>query len=304
MKLALLLLLWAVPLAAAPPAPAAGAATPAKKRRVLPGIVVELAARDGWRLKAKYVPPKDDNLTFLLLHAKGRRLEDWYVLGRKLANWGYGYLAPDFRGHGLSVVSPEGQTVRWKDFKITKTYNEFANMSMDVEAAVAYLAGQGVTEEGVAVIGAEVGSSIGLKYAAVRPQVPLVVMLSPGIRYQEVLTVNAMRAYKDRPILMVHSEEDKKSASETGLLRAFAKQSTGEANTTVLAVPGKERGTRMLNGALCQQILDWVVEPVRPADVLASSPTARAASPGGAQEPYPQAADDLTSPEDAEGTLP
>lgn len=218
MKLLLLILLAVGEAWAAAPVPQAGvkpAAAPASARKTkpLPGILIDLRTRDGWLLKAKYVPAKDGRLTFLLLHAKGRRMEDWSQLGRTLANWGYGYLAPDFRGHGLSVTSPEGQKVTWRDFKITKTYNEFANMLLDAEASVAYLTSQGVVEEDIGIIGAEVGASIGLKHAAVRPRTPMVLMLSPGLRYQEVLTVNAMRAYKDRPILMIHSEADKKSAS-------------------------------------------------------------------------------------------
>ncbi|MFA6318216.1 MAG: alpha/beta hydrolase [Elusimicrobiota bacterium] len=300
----ILLLLLAVPCswAAAPKA-----AAPASKATPLPGILVDLRTRDGWPLRAKYVPAKDGRLTFLLLHAKGRRMEDWSVLGRALAVWGYGYLAPDFRGHGLSVTAPEGGRVTWRDFKITKTYNEFANMLLDVEASVAYLASQGVPEEDVCVIGAEVGSSIGLKFAAVHPKTPLIVMLSPGLRYQEVLTVNAMRAYRERPVLMVHSEGDKKTAAETLLLANIAKRAAGEANTAVLIVPRAERGAKMVNASLARKIVDWIADPVQipaPETVAVGSGTAVAPlSPAPEPEmspdegaPFPKAADDLAEP--------
>ncbi|MBI4677351.1 MAG: alpha/beta fold hydrolase [Elusimicrobia bacterium] len=299
---------------AAKAAPAADSAKPAaaRKAKVLPGILVDLTTRDGWLLRAKYVPAKESEPTFLLLHAKGRRMEDWYYLGRALANWGYGYLALDFRGHGSSLVSPEGQKVNWREFKITKTYNEFANLLQDVGACVAYLTSQGVAEEDIGVIGAEVGSSIGLKYAAVHPKVPMAVMLSPGLRYQEVLTVNAMRAYKGRPILMIHSEADKKSAAETLLLANIAKRSTGEANTTVLIVP-KERGTKMLNGSLARKIVDWIAEPVQVSTGSVGAVPVDSGAPAGAElpqpslreapeeeAPYPRAADDFTRPDPSE----
>ncbi|MBI5624471.1 MAG: alpha/beta hydrolase [Elusimicrobia bacterium] len=298
--------------AGTPPAPAKTpakpAAAPVRKTKPLPGIVVELRTRDGWPIKAKYAPAKDERLTFLLLHAKGRRMEDWADLGRALANWGYGYLAPDFRGHGLSVNSPEGQKVTWRDFRITKTYNEFANMLLDAEASVAYLTSQGVPEEDIGVIGAEVGASIGLKFAAVHPKTPMIIMLSPGLRYQEVLTVNAMRTYKDRPVLMVYSEGDKKTAAETLLMSNIARRATGEANTTVHVIFGRsERGAKMINPALSRKIIDWIAEPVQALGNVgivsldsAAAPGAPAPGPESSPEegsPYPEAADDLTLPE-------
>ena len=59
---------------------------------------------------------------------------------------------------------------------------------------------------------------LALRYAAVHQKIPLVVMLSPGLSYQEVTTVNAMRAYKDRPILMIYGTLDRYASSSAPIL--------------------------------------------------------------------------------------
>ena len=226
-------------------APAARAAAP-RKPKVLPGIVVEFAAPDGWPLKAKYVPAKEGKLTLILLHGTGQRKDDWHALGRSLAGWGYGYLALDLRGHGESGKGPDGQPAPWRKFKPTKEQNEFANMTRDIEGAVAYLTGQGVLEEQIGIIGADVGSSVGVKYASIHPKVHLIAMLSHGTHYQEVLTINALRRYTNRPILMVYSCRPQFRPA-TPVLEGFARQAAGEQNVTVIKVP-QEHGSRCSKG--------------------------------------------------------
>lgn len=274
MILRLLLAAWALHAEAAPAA-----------KKVLPGLLIEIKTADGWTLKGKHLPARDANKTFLLLHGTGQRKEDWYPLARGLAGWGYGYFALDFRGHGESATGPNGQPASWKKFKVTKTENEYSNMLRDVEAAVAYLVEQGHAKESIGVIGADVGSSLGLKYAAVHPEAPLVVMLSPGTHYQEVLTVNAMRAFKNRPILMIYSEADRYSAKATPLLAVFARQSAGESNTTVLTVE-HEHGTKMLrrHRELIPKIIDWIAQTARPKEEVEPSTF----TIEGQAEPYPQ----------------
>lgn len=228
----------------------------------LSGRELELKTQDGWTLKAKYLPAKPGERTFILLHGLGQRKEAWRRLARGLEKQGCGWLAPDLRGHGESAAGPDGKPAPWKKFKATKTENDFAAMTLDIQAAVSTLTARGVPEESIGVIGEGLGGSVGIKYAAVHPKVSLIVLLSPGMHYQEVLTPNAVRAYKDRPILMVYSELDRGSARDTPVLYAFAKLSAGEKNARVISVPNL-RGNRMLNNSLVRQILDWLRSPVK-----------------------------------------
>lgn len=253
-------------------AAAAAAAAAKSAAHILPGSDLELKTQDGWVLKAKYLPAKPGQKTFVLLHGKGQRKEFWIRLAGRLGKAGYGYLAPDLRGHGQSATDPEGQPASYKKFRVLKSQNDFANMSMDVEAAVSALVAQYVQEETIGIIGTDVGGSVGLKYAALHPAVPMVVLLSPGMSYQEVLTVNAVRAYKDRPLLMIYGELDKTSGRETPILYEFAKRSAGERKATMVAVPNRQ-GVRLLTGPVIEKILDWISSPVKSEAQAASTST-------------------------------
>lgn len=241
----------------------------------LPGQELELKTLDGWTLKAKYLPAKEGRQTFVLLHGAGYRKEFWRLMARTLAQAGYGFAAVDLRGHGESATGPDGKPAGWRTFKATKAQNDFASMTLDIQAVVSTLTVQGVAEESIGLIGTDVGGSLALKYAAVHPKVPLVVMLSPGMSYQEVLTVNAMRVYKDRPILMIYSELDRNSAKATPLLYQIARGAAGDKNVALISVPDRH-GVKLLNAALASQIVDWIYDPVKPLAPAVSTATAPA----------------------------
>ncbi|MBI2386370.1 MAG: alpha/beta fold hydrolase [Elusimicrobia bacterium] len=243
----------------------------------LPGEAVELKTVDGWALKAMFAPSVPGKMTLLLLHGTGQRKEDWKRLAFPLTRAGYGVMAVDLRGHGESRVSPSGEELTWKKLRATPTANDFADMSRDAEAAVGWLAGQGVPEDSIGLIGSEVGGSIAIRYAATHQKVPLVVMLSPGMRWQEVLTPNALRALKraiPTPVLMVYSEADKRTAKEVPILHAFAKAAVGERHATLISVP-QERGTRMFRAqrALVGRVIDWLGDPIAPEATAVSTGT-------------------------------
>lgn len=268
--------------AAALAAPAPSAKPAVKPPVTIPGEAVELKTADGWTLKAAWMRAQEGKKTLVLLHGTGQKKEDWRRFAAPLARAGYGYLAVDLRGHGQSNVSPSGETISWKKLRvIPKGPNDFAEMARDVEAAAGWLAGQGVPEDTIGFIGAEVGGSLALKHAAVRAKVPLVVVLSPRLAWQDIPIINAVRAYKNRPILLVHSEADKQSSKETPLIYQFAKMAAGERNTTLIIVP-QERGTRLFRAQrdLAGRVIAWLGDPVRPEELPAvSSVTAPSEAP-------------------------
>lgn len=297
----------AVLLAAALAAAAAPAPAPAPARApVLPGAELALKAVDGWALSAVWEKAAEGKPTVVLLHGTGQRKEDWRGFARLLARAGYGYAAVDLRGHGQSRVNPAGETITYKKLRALKNANDYEDMTRDVEAVVASLVSAGVPEESIGLLGAEVGGSVAVKYAAVHPKVPFVMVLSPGLAWQEMPIVNAVRAFKGRttPILLIHSEADKRSSRETPLLYAFAKNSVGERNVTLLVVP-QERGIRLFraNKGLADQAVAWIANPVAPEPAAVST----AAAPGVSTEaapgvPAPAAAapDADAAPDDAD----
>jgi dienelactone hydrolase len=286
MKALLLAVLLGGPAAfAAEPAAAPAKSSPAPKAVELPGTDAELKTADGWTIRGKHQAAQPEKLTVLLLHGRGQKKEVWLRLCRALIKEGYGYLAIDLRGHGGSQTAPDGQPFPWRKFKATKAQNDFINMQHDIQAGVTWLGEQGLAEEQIGIIGDALGGSVGLKHAAVHPKTPLLVMLSPGLAYQDIPIVNAIRAYKDRPILMIYGELDKTAAASVPVLNAFAQRSAGERKTTVIMAP-KTHGVKLLTSGLAAQIVAWITDPIKPENAPAiSTPTAPGESPDGAAAP-------------------
>lgn len=260
------------------PARAAEAAAAAPKKAVareVPGEAVQFQTSDGWTIHGRYSPSKEeDQLTFILLHDGRGRLQNWYHFARKMAARGVGYLAIDMRGHGASVGAPPGKPASWREFIVSKRDNPYEGIREDIAAAAKFLESKGVPSEAVALGGADLGASVALKYAALHPEVAMVFVLSAGMSYRDIATVNAVRAYKDRPILFVVAEDDRKSAAETSIMAQFARQAAGPENVTVITA-ARGHGTRMLvyNKGLMDQILDWVDTPVKAPELSESTDT-------------------------------
>lgn len=252
--------------------PSPAAAAPKHKVRSLPGEEVTLQTADGWTLTANFRAAEPEKPTMLLLHDVGARRQEWHPLVAAALKRGFGFLALDLRGHGQSQNAPEGQPAQWNKFSTSKGSNEWENMREDIAAAVSFLAGKGVAAEDMVLGGADVGASLALKYAAVHKEVPLVFLLSAGLDYRNVPTVNAMRAYRSRPILFVVADDDRRSGIETGLLSSIARQNLGEESVSILKVPIRH-GTKILaaDKEISGKILDWVEDPVRALDEVAVS---------------------------------
>ncbi len=243
---------------------AAAQTPPPAPKPALPGQDAVFKTQDGWTIEGKYVPAQDDKRTLLLLPGRGQTIGHWKTLAAALAKAGYGYLAIDLRGHGQSNIGPDGLPHSFREFKAGRMQNDWEDMRFDVQAAFDWLKTQGVSEDRTGIVGDDVGGSVGLKFAAVHPSVALVVWLTPGMSWEEVLTVNAMRAYKNRPILMIYSDRDKRSARETPILYNFARLSAGDQNSWAFGVPNVQ-GYRLAHyGPVVRQIVAWIGSPVKP----------------------------------------
>lgn len=273
------LLAAALALALAPAYAAETAKKPAS--RDLPGEAVEFQTSDGWTIVGRYSPSKEeDQLTIILLHDGRGRMQNWYHFARKLAARGVGYLAIDMRGHGASIKAPPGKPATWREFIVSKRDNPYEDIREDIAAAAKFLEEKGVPPEAVAIGGADLGASVGLKYAALHPEIAMVFVISAGMSYRDIPTVNAVRAYKDRPILFVVGEDDRKAVAETAILFQFAKQAVGEQNATLIQAP-KGHGTRVLyyNKGVMDQILDWIDTPVKAPDLAVSTSAVEGSDP-------------------------
>jgi fermentation-respiration switch protein FrsA (DUF1100 family) len=129
---------------------------------------LELLTFDGVRLAAWYTPSKNDAL-ILVAHGYGdRRSEDFFSL---FAEHGYGVLAWDFRGHGVSG----GEMV-------TLGYNEV----LDVEAALAYALAQPDVDH-IGGWGGSMGAVTMIRAAAQHPEIEALVADSPFATLEDEL---------------------------------------------------------------------------------------------------------------------
>ncbi|MBI4057578.1 MAG: alpha/beta fold hydrolase, partial [Elusimicrobia bacterium] len=206
------------------------------------GESVTFTTRDNWKLAARYQKPQND-LVFILLHQVGGKKEDWIPFATFVSKNGYGYLALDFRGHGESLITPDNSTATYKSFGRLGTDNEWNQMARDVDAALDFLRQNGIEEKSVAMMGAGLGANIALKSSALRKDIPLTILLSPRINFRDVLTVNPVRVYGERPILFVSSPEDAISFRDSQLLVTIARQRTGESRVFFFQAR-KSSGTR------------------------------------------------------------
>lgn len=172
----------------------------------------------GWTFAATFYPPeKKSSPGVLLLHMMRKDRHSWKELAPALQEAGYGVLAFDLRGHG---ETRKGATkVSYQELG----QSEFVDMVYDVAAAKSWLERDGrVDTKNLALIGASIGANVSLQAAATDSDVKLVVLLSPGINYRSVTTVDAIQAVHV-PILLVASQNDTESYEAIRRLYDLAK---------------------------------------------------------------------------------
>jgi pimeloyl-ACP methyl ester carboxylesterase len=180
----------------------------------------------------------------LLLHMANGNRHDWGDFPQKLGAAGYAVLAIDLRGHGDSGGS-----------------RDWSKGPQDTAQAWGYLARlQGVDAQRTAIIGASIGANLALVQGAAEESIRTVVLLSPGLSYFGVSSVEAMKGFGDRPVLILASSEDSYAAESSRQLKQMAK---GPAELQML--DGAGHGTQMLTAQpdLTQQILDWLAKYVK-----------------------------------------
>ena len=208
---------------------------------------VNLLTSDGISLNAHYYPPmnsESETVTLLLLHGAYEDSNSWNDFRKIAQDEGYAVFTVDFRGHGHS----DGE----------KTFVEA--MDNDVDAALDWLENSlGVSEQQIALMGESLGANLALRAGARHPEIPAVILLSPGMLLWKISISEAIVSYGSRPLLLVASEEDGYPAAT---VRQLDEQARGFHE--LLLFPGAEHGTKMLeaNPNLSLQMLTWLQESV------------------------------------------
>lgn len=224
---------------------------------------VTLTAEDGWNLNARWLPAAGDAPTLVLIHTQKSDLTEWEPLFKPLKRQGFGYLAVDLRGHGNSFVTPSGSTTTWRAFAVDGQDNEYNKMVRDVEAAIAFLSTNSVSGEKIVLAGSVLGANLAIKAAAIHPEIAMVIAVSPVLNVNGVLSVNPLRAYGQRPILLVAGADRARQYAEFQILNHTAQIACGKRNVTVM-VEAKGFGPGLVNKYNARRVLEWVRNPRLP----------------------------------------
>lgn len=208
----------------------------------LPVRVVTFPTQDNLLITGAYTPPPWPGKApmAILLHMYGSDRHAFDPLVPVLHGAGFAVLAIDLRGHGESVGPAAlrlARRVAERDKKL------FAEMDRDVEAAYAWLAAQPEADPArFVLVGASVGCSVALEYAARDRSVDAMVCLTPGTGYLGLDAIAAARKYGRRPVLLIASEQEQAACDELkGLLPGATVHVVGSAGSD----PTSLHGTRM-----------------------------------------------------------
>ncbi len=220
------------------------------------GKTVSWTTEDGVDLVGQYQPAKSSGRpVWILLHGLGSNKQEWLGFARSLSDIGDGFLMYDARGHGESVRGAEDQPLDYREFRTKGPGSPWDRMVGDLDSAVRLLRSRfSVPARRIAVGGASLGANVALVYASQHPEVPAVILLSPGLDYAGVQTEDAFRQYGSRPIFLAASPRD---TGAFNTIRKFAVQCPAS-NCTLQPGEGSEHGVAMLNATFTPKLLDWV----------------------------------------------
>jgi len=169
---------------------------------------VSFEATDGTRIAGDYYPPpvsRHKHAPFVILvHGCGGARSAWEPLVPALHDAGLAVLVPDLRGHGESATTETRERVRNRDEEL------FREMQCDLRGAYDWLAKQPELDRArFALVGAGVGASIALQYAAKDRSVDAIVCLSPRLHDLGLDAAGDIHQVTGRKILLLAGEADR-----------------------------------------------------------------------------------------------
>jgi pimeloyl-ACP methyl ester carboxylesterase len=250
---------------------------------------VTLTTEDGWPLSGRYLKAPESAPTLVLIHAQKSDLTEWDPVIKPLKRYGFGYLAFDLRGHGNSFLTPGGSTTTWRAFSVEGQDNEYNKMLRDVEAAIVYLSSRSVSGGNIVLAGSVLGANLAIKAAALHPEISMVIAISPALNANSVLSVNPLRAYGRRPLLLIAGADKARQHAEFQILNHTAQITCGKSNVTVI-VEAKGYGPGLVNKYNVRRVLDWIKNPRLPevVEVTAAAPAVLEPGTTGQTEAAPE----------------
>jgi len=198
----------------------------------------------------------------VLLHMYRGNKGDWGPILGEFFDRDVAALAIDMRGHGESTIGIDGEDLSIRVRNRDETL--FNSMWQDAAAAVDWLVSKGHKKERIAILGASVGCSVAIDTARRDPELRVVGVLSPGVKYLGVDTLAHLENWDNRSLLIVSSDDEWDSGAKQikEQLELVQNESNEEKFYEVWHLEGTGRevhGTRMLNRVegIENRLLDW-----------------------------------------------
>ncbi|MBC8327221.1 MAG: alpha/beta fold hydrolase [Planctomycetes bacterium] len=142
----------------------------------------------------------------VLLHMYGGDKSDWGPLFGDLRQRGIASLAIDLRGHGESVLGAGGEDLAARARERDPAL--FRAMWQDAQGAADWLVARGHRVERIGLLGASVGCSVAIDAARRNPELRVAGVLTPGQNYLGVPTLEHLKEWGGRQLLVVSSGEE------------------------------------------------------------------------------------------------
>lgn len=223
------------------------------------------SAKDDLILQGDYTAPaSSSSLVLVCLHGLGSSRGEWEPLIRQAAKRGWGSLAYDLRGHGNSRGTMVGNTVNHEDpenGRDPEFWKLFPSDLGDVLSSLEKKTGGGPNR--VVVAGASLGANVAVTYAAQRPGLRAVVLLSPGLDYAGLQTEGPTMIL-ETPALLVAAQPDRYAFMSGERLVALAPKNRVTWWPLPKGTAHGAHGTQLFDGKLENKILDWIAKTTGP----------------------------------------
>jgi alpha-beta hydrolase superfamily lysophospholipase len=147
---------------------------------------VTLTTSDNVQIVGDWVTAPTTIGAVILLHTMQTARQSWAGFQHVLSQRGLASLAIDLRGHGESTRGPQGGRLDAAKFKD----DDHASSIEDVRAAYEWIRSRNIERSRIALAGASIGANLALRFLAEEPQMPAAVLLSPGVNFHGVETLD------------------------------------------------------------------------------------------------------------------
>ncbi|MCD6459383.1 alpha/beta hydrolase [bacterium] len=164
---------------------------------------------DAVTIYANYYQPDKPAPVLILLHMYGRTKETWKPAIPYWHNKGFAIVNIDIRGHGDSIKQGN-KTIRYSYPKKPED-NLFLQAWKDVQAAIGYLEkykSKRCRTDKIILVGASIGCSIALHCGTKLKNIKGAVLMSPGLNYLGVNSLEHITKFYPKPLLFVSDEKE------------------------------------------------------------------------------------------------